>query len=215
MLASFRSALLMIAALTATTIAPAEAGPSGEPLLPATAASTPEVATPQLLDPQGEPTLSEPKTTDTQDLGDEPADQPAVKPTGDLASMVAQMRGPEAGSRELDCLATGIYFESKSEPLAGQLAVGKVIANRAASNGRHDQARRKNQSEQPGGNGATFGAFPRRHLARFVDLQLALLVLGDDRAIFHRDRRRAMHLLEHVADRLGTIHVRIDGGLQL
>jgi hypothetical protein len=26
---------------------------------------------------------------------------------------------------------TGIYFESKSEPLAGQLAVGKVIANRA------------------------------------------------------------------------------------
>jgi len=139
MLASFRSALLMIAALTATTIAPAEAGPSGEPLLPATAASTPEVATPQLLDPQGEPTLSEPKTTDTQDLGDEPADQPAVKPTGGLASMVAQMRGPEAGSRELDCLATGIYFESKSEPLAGQLAVGKVIANRAASNGRFPQ----------------------------------------------------------------------------
>ena len=92
-----------------------------------------------MLDPQGEPTLSEPKTTDTQDLGDEPADQPAVKPAGDLASMVAQMRGPEAGSRELDCLATGIYFESKSEPLAGQLAVGKVIANRAASNGRFPQ----------------------------------------------------------------------------
>ena len=38
---------------------------------------------------------------------------------------------PIAGSRELECLATGIYFESKSEPLAGQLAVGKVIANRA------------------------------------------------------------------------------------
>ena len=92
-----------------------------------------------MLDPQGEPTLSEPKTTDTQDLSDEPADQPAVKPTGDLASMVAQMRGPETGSRELDCLATGIYFESKSEPLAGQLAVGKVIANRAASNGRFPQ----------------------------------------------------------------------------
>jgi len=103
------------------------------------AASTPEVATPQLLDPQGEPTLSAPKTTDTQDVNDETADQPAVKPTGDLASMVAQMRAPEAGSRELDCLATGIYFESKSEPLTGQLAVGKVIANRAASNGRFPQ----------------------------------------------------------------------------
>ena len=129
----------MIAALTATIIAPAEAGPSGEPLLPATPAATPEVAVPQLLDPRGEPTLSEPKTTDTQDVDDETADQPAMKPTGDLASMVAQLRGPEAGSRELDCLATGIYFESKSEPLAGQLAVGKVIANRAASNGRFPQ----------------------------------------------------------------------------
>jgi spore germination cell wall hydrolase CwlJ-like protein len=30
-------------------------------------------------------------------------------------------------------LATGIYFESKGEPLAGQLAVGQVIANRAES----------------------------------------------------------------------------------
>jgi spore germination cell wall hydrolase CwlJ-like protein len=50
--------------------------------------------------------------------------------------MVAQLRGAEAGSRELECLATGIYFESKGEPLAGQLAVGKVIANRAQSNGR-------------------------------------------------------------------------------
>jgi spore germination cell wall hydrolase CwlJ-like protein len=27
-----------------------------------------------------------------------------------------------AGSRELECLATGVYFEAKSEPLAGQLA---------------------------------------------------------------------------------------------
>ena len=30
----------------------------------------------------------------------------------------------------------GIYFESKSEPLAGQLAVGEVIANRADLHGR-------------------------------------------------------------------------------
>src|SRR3954451_24311028 len=138
MLASFRSALLMIAALTATIIAPAEAGPSGEPLLPATAVASPEVAVPQLLDPQGDPTLAMPKTSDPQAADDETTDQ-AVKPAGDLASMVAQLRAPEAGSRELDCLATGIYFESKSEPLAGQLAVGKVIANRAASNGRFPQ----------------------------------------------------------------------------
>ena len=47
--------------------------------------------------------------------------------------MVADLRGPDPGSRELECLATGVYFESKSEPLAGQLAVGQVIANRASS----------------------------------------------------------------------------------
>ena len=47
--------------------------------------------------------------------------------------MVAELRSSEPGSRELECLAVGIYFESKSEPLAGQLAVGEVIANRASS----------------------------------------------------------------------------------
>ena len=53
-----------------------------------------------------------------------------------LSSLVAQLRGTDPGSRELECLAVGIYFESKSEPLAGQLAVGEVIANRANSRGR-------------------------------------------------------------------------------
>ena len=133
MLASFRTALLMVAALTATIIAPANAGPSGEPLLPAASASLPEVAVPALLDPDGKPTLSQPDASDTQPSL---ADPEATKPTGDLASMVAQLRSSDAGSHELDCLATGIYFESKGEPLAGQLAVGKVIANRAGSGGR-------------------------------------------------------------------------------
>jgi spore germination cell wall hydrolase CwlJ-like protein len=135
MLASFRSALLMVAALTATIIAPAQAGPSGEPVLPSTSATLPEVAVPELLDPQGEPTLSEPKSADQNNIGDATTEA-ATRPTGDLSSMVAQLRGPDAGTHELECLATGIYFEAKSEPLAGQLAVGKVIANRAGSSGR-------------------------------------------------------------------------------
>jgi len=137
MLVSFRSALLMVAALTATTIAPAQAGPSGEPLVPATSTSLPSVAVPELLDPKGEPTLSDGQARDAQQLAtDEDNAQSVVKPTGDLASMVAQLRGQDAGSHDLECLATGIYFESKGEPLAGQLAVGKVIANRAESGGR-------------------------------------------------------------------------------
>jgi spore germination cell wall hydrolase CwlJ-like protein len=136
MLASLRSALLMIAALTATVIAPAEAGPNAEPLLPAATAALPSTAIPQLIDPKGEPTLAQPQDSDTQAATTSDEDAPAVKPTGDLASMVAELRAPDAGSRELECLATGVYFEAKSEPLAGQLAVGQVIANRTQSGGR-------------------------------------------------------------------------------
>lgn len=146
MLASFRSALLMVAALTATTIAPAKAGPTAEPLLPAASVTLPTVAVPELLDPEGEPKLSQPASpTDVQapsdsqvqsdDVDSRFADA-VIKPKGDLPAMVAQLRGPDAGSHELECLATGIYFESKGEPLAGQLAVGQVIANRADSGGR-------------------------------------------------------------------------------
>lgn len=126
----------MIAALTATVIAPAKAGPSAEPVLPAASAALPKVAIPDLLDPKGEPTMSEPQATEPRSQDDTDETAQAARPTGDLASMVAQLRAPEAGSHELDCLATGIYFESKSEPLAGQLAVGQVIANRAQSGNR-------------------------------------------------------------------------------
>ena len=132
----------MVAALTATIIAPAKAGPASEPLVLVANATLPSLALPDLLDPNGKPVLSAPQAQD-------PTTQPdpdqvettaqaiaAIKPNGDLSAMVAELRGPEPGSRELECLATGIYFESKSEPLAGQLAVGRVIANRAASGGR-------------------------------------------------------------------------------
>ena len=50
--------------------------------------------------------------------------------------VAAQSAGPRfaAGSeRELRCLAEGIYFEARGEPLRGQLAVGRVILNRVAS----------------------------------------------------------------------------------
>jgi spore germination cell wall hydrolase CwlJ-like protein len=137
MLTSFRSALLMVAALTATAFAPAQAGPSGEPLVPVTSTSVAAVSVPKLLDPQGQPNLSDGQAQAIQPLVNNADDShPAARPSGNLVSMVAQLRAPDAGSRELECLATGIYFESKGEPLAGQLAVGKVIANRADSGGR-------------------------------------------------------------------------------
>lgn len=50
-----------------------------------------------------------------------------------LRELVAQI--PDRGrlSREMECLAGAIYFESRGEPLAGQLAVAQVVINRANS----------------------------------------------------------------------------------
>ena len=138
MLSPPRSALLVLAALSASSVAPAQVGPAAEPLLPMASTSLPQTVVPEAL-----PSL--PKEVVAPDAVEAPADELAplpeaeaapAKPSGDLASLVAQMRSSDPGSRELECLAVGIYFESKSEPLAGQLAVGEVIANRANSNGR-------------------------------------------------------------------------------
>jgi spore germination cell wall hydrolase CwlJ-like protein len=58
----------------------------------------------------------------------------ATDPTT-LAALVAAVRAerPVELSVEARCLATAIYFESKGEPLAGQLAVAQVILNRTES----------------------------------------------------------------------------------
>ena len=67
-------------------------------------------------------------------LGEE-VEQPdnSIKARATLAETVASLRSSDPGNRELECLAVGIYYEAKSESLAGQLAVGHVIANRAES----------------------------------------------------------------------------------
>jgi N-acetylmuramoyl-L-alanine amidase len=145
-LTSFRSALLLCAALSASTIAPARAGPADNSVVSVADATLPKVSVPDLIDPNGQPQLAQPDAVtpeteapaDDQDapITDEQVATRAVDRSENLASMVADLRSPEAGSRELECLATGIYFESKSEPLAGQLAVGQVIANRTESRGR-------------------------------------------------------------------------------
>ena len=140
MLLSLRPALLICAALFASSVAPAQVGPSDESLPAIEVASLPKVEVPNLLDDGIEPQLSQPETpaqAEQPAIGEQVvATTPALRPRGELSEMVAQLRTSDAGSREIECLATGIYFESKSEPLAGQLAVGKVIANRAKSGGR-------------------------------------------------------------------------------
>ena len=145
MLLSLRSAVLICAALSATSVAPAQAGSSEEPLLPVENASLPKVIVPELLSNEAEPQLAEPWFVEPEaeavdPLAPEPEEAPVARSRGTLAETVAELRSSEPGSRELECLAAGIYFESKSEPLAGQLAVGQVIANRANSGRRFPQS---------------------------------------------------------------------------
>lgn len=65
------------------------------------------------------------------------ADAEAVATTpvaaASLADLVASTPIPDTLDAETRCLAGAIYFESKGETLAGQLAVGRVVLNRVAS----------------------------------------------------------------------------------
>lgn len=50
-----------------------------------------------------------------------------------LSVLVDAYAGSETDNGEMECLAGAIYFESKGEPLVGQLAVAEVIINRSRS----------------------------------------------------------------------------------
>lgn len=71
-----------------------------------------------------------------QPLANEQQDAPADSSEADassLAELVAETDVPSALSKELECLAGAVFFEAKSESLAGQLAVGRVVVARASS----------------------------------------------------------------------------------
>jgi spore germination cell wall hydrolase CwlJ-like protein len=59
-------------------------------------------------------------------------DSPDIEYASLSAAVAAQDSDLDA-DRELECLAAAVYYESKGEPLEGQLAVAHVILNRAAS----------------------------------------------------------------------------------
>lgn len=132
MFVPLRSTFLVIAALTASSVVPepviADTNPTAEPLIAEgsnefpVAAATSSLPVEEAIDPLAP--VSEQDQEESEDL---------VTAGATLAETVAKLRSSDPGSRELECLAGAIYFEAKSESLAGQLAVGHVIANRAAS----------------------------------------------------------------------------------
>lgn len=129
MVVSLRSALLICAAMSASSVAPAQVSLTAEPLIPLASSVSPSTVAQELLrtsDQLTAPLENEQPAAEAEAA--EPFDSRA-----DLATLVAQLSSSDPGDRQLECLAAGIYFESKSEPLAGQLAVGDVIVNRAKS----------------------------------------------------------------------------------
>jgi spore germination cell wall hydrolase CwlJ-like protein len=50
-----------------------------------------------------------------------------------LNDLVAEHAGAELDDEQFQCLASAVYFESRGEPLDGQLAVAEVILNRVKS----------------------------------------------------------------------------------
>jgi len=127
MFVSFRTAFLVIAAISGSSVAPAQVNPAAQPLPAQEWTPLPDVIAGQLLEESTDPLAPAPEAEEAQ------PQQDVIAPGASLAETVAKLRSSDPGSRELECLAGAIYFEAKSESLAGQLAVGHVIANRASS----------------------------------------------------------------------------------
>jgi spore germination cell wall hydrolase CwlJ-like protein len=137
MILSFRSALTVFAALSASQVAPAQVTNEAEPLIANGSSVMPTQVVLQPIEASAElpQTFDDPllPAVQPEEMVAEEAAEPAVDTTASLEEKVAALRGSDPGDREMECLAAGIYFESKSESLAGQLAVGHVIADRASS----------------------------------------------------------------------------------
>lgn len=124
--------------MSASSVAPAQVGPTVEPLIPTDSKEVASLVIPESITvPPATPTTGAAAPADkaapVEEAETPKAPAEVLNRKADLSSLVADLRSSEPGSREIECLAAGIYFESKSEPLAGQLAVGQVIANRASS----------------------------------------------------------------------------------
>ena len=127
--------MLAIAAFGASSVAPAQVAPLAEPLIGTGSTLIPAMVVPQTINPLTErrrQALSRGGCGEaTTGAGEPPHPKNRSRPA--ISCPRFELRSSEAGTRELECLAGAIYFESKSEPISGQLAVGQVIANRSKS----------------------------------------------------------------------------------
>ena len=68
-----------------------------------------------------------------QDIPAEPEQDDVEHDAASLRELVGAIDNSTALSAEMMCLAQAVYFEARGEPLDGQLAVARVVINRAES----------------------------------------------------------------------------------
>ena len=104
-----------------------------DPVAPAAAPVAIEVAAVASPTPRARPdhqNMTAPAPTGVTGLATPAAAPSARRP---LAELVAEHSGAAGTGEEFDCLASAVYYESRGEPLDGQLAVAEVILNRVRS----------------------------------------------------------------------------------
>jgi spore germination cell wall hydrolase CwlJ-like protein len=114
------TAVLMFATLFGTSVATTAA--TGATIVPAMVQPGEPAPVAKLYQPPASPvttTILDPQTIEA--------------PRASLAGLVEQYGAMSPDDADKRCLATAVYFEAKSEPLAGQLAVARVILNRVKS----------------------------------------------------------------------------------
>ena len=128
-----RASAFAVAAMIGTVIFSANGSGAAAQNVAPNVAAAPTSETPQLVTvPSALPADETPATQASPSVPDVTVDVPQIH-AGSLATLVAAQPQPYDLSRELNCLAGAIYFESKSESLTGQLAVGRVIVARSKS----------------------------------------------------------------------------------
>ncbi|MDE2434627.1 MAG: cell wall hydrolase [Sphingomonadales bacterium] len=127
-----RASAIAVAAMTLTIVfsaggsgAAAQANPAGAVIQEPTPQHAILVTTPQAPAAITDGTVP--------NAGDEAASDAVAPRATSLAALVSAQPKLSELPRELNCLAGAIYFEAKSESLAGQLAVGRVIVARSKS----------------------------------------------------------------------------------
>jgi len=133
------SALSIVATLMTTLLSTASSGAAAQDLVPthhAVEAMIPALEAPgasAITSNSADAVIPAVEHALAQDEAAPSLDETAPAVAASLADLVDATAVPEQLTGDLKCLAGAIYFEAKSETMAGQLAVGRVIVARARS----------------------------------------------------------------------------------